>query len=144
MGQLKNCTVNVLLVRRPETHFLCELATEWLFQKTLLAPNVKLTMDGCHCAFRARLRKQYLIPVMFGCLNSNISRQLHEIAVLSEVLSSELMPNFCIFVFPTWLLDLLITLPEIISCASRTIAISVSMREVRHFAKCFKFKVAWN
>ena len=35
-------------------------------------------------------------------------------------------------------------LPETISCASRTITISDSMREVGQFAKKFKFKVALN
>ena len=53
------------------------------------------------------------------------------------------MPNFCLFLFPTWFLDLAMTLSEIISCVSRTITISDPMREVRLFAKEFQFKVAW-
>ena len=44
-------------VRKPETNFWCELETEWLFQKTLPLANVKLTLDCCHCAVRARLRR---------------------------------------------------------------------------------------
>ena len=50
--------------------FFTELVTERLLQKTLLPANVKLSLDCC--AVRARLRRQYLIPVNFGSLNSNI------------------------------------------------------------------------
>ena len=61
-----------------------------------------------------------------------------------KIFRSELMPNLCLIVFPTWFLDLPMTLPKITSSASRTITICVSMREVRQFAKDFSFKVAWN
>ena len=61
-----------------------------------------------------------------------------------KVYRSELMPNFCLIVFPTWFLDFPMTLPEIISSANGTITISVAKREVRQFAKELKFKVAGN
>ena len=54
---------------------------------------------------------------------------------------SELMPNFCVIVFPAWFLDLPMTLPEVTSCASWITTISLSVRAVRQFAKEFKFKV---
>ena len=49
-----------------------------------------------------------------------------------------------VYCFLNVIFDLPKILPELISCTSRTITISVSMRELRQFAKDFSFKVAWN
>ena len=70
-GLLNIRTLNGITVRKPETAFWREFATEGLFQKILLLVNVKITLDCCHCAGQARSRRQCLILIMFGRSRSN-------------------------------------------------------------------------
>ena len=72
VGLFNICALNIITVRKPETQFWCEFAAEWLFQNILLLANVKSTLDCCHCAVRARLRRQYPTSVMFGFFNSKL------------------------------------------------------------------------
>ena len=84
VGLLNICTKNVISVRKPETHFWCDLAAEWLFKKNLPPANVKVTSDCRHCAVPAQWEGSTLFHL---CLNLRIRTfwfQLHEIAVFSE------------------------------------------------------------
>ena len=102
VGLLNICTINVISVKKPETHFWCELATEWFFDISLLPHNVKLTLDCCHYATRVRLRRQYLFSVLFGCLNSNILMSFAwNRSFFQKFLSFRLMPKSRAIVIPT-------------------------------------------
>ena len=78
---LNTCTTHVITVKKPETYFRNEFATQWTYQKNLLLAHVKLTLNCCHCTVRAGSRMQYLISIILGCFNRNFLVSFPEIAV---------------------------------------------------------------
>ena len=120
-------TVNVMTVRKLETHFWCEIATERLLRKNLLLADVKLTWDCCHCAIRARSRRQYLISNMLRWLKSKLLKSIScNRKFFQKVFWFKLMLNFRPIIFSTWFSDSPKILLWTYCCTPRAIIISAA------------------
>ena len=93
------CTIHVIKVRKPETHFSWEFATEWIFQKNLLLAHVKLNLIYCYGTVWTRFRIQYLISFMFAILNSLSLCHFPEITVFSRKYSCSSSCLICVQLF---------------------------------------------
>ena len=143
VGLLNICTIYVITGWKPGRQFWCEFVTEWPLQKILLLANVKLWIaltPSFGLDWEGSAFFQLCLDVWIRTYDVNFMKS----QFFQKNFRSELMPYLCLTVFATWFLDLPMILPKITSRASRTITISVSLREVRQFAKNFSFKVAWN
>ena len=86
---------NVITVRTSEIHFFdVSFQQNGFFQETLLLANVKLTLHCCHCAVRARPRRQYLMSIVFEYWNSKLLTSIFWTrSSFSESLFFTFMPN---------------------------------------------------
>ena len=127
LGLLNICTRNVVTIKKPETHFSCEFATERFFQKTLLSANVKLSLSCCHCAVWAWTRRQYLIWTLVECL---ISKLMVSISQNSSFFSKNCLvyidAHFTCNCYPTWFSNYPKTLFKNLNYADRTMSISAA------------------